>query len=128
MRKKTRNLQPWLDYFGMLQEYEKNGVLEIVKERDEVYVTQPALHAMSEGDDPVEQMNGGAIADTILRLRAYVRWMGQEGAESLAKPFVVNVVKDNPPHDVLYTVIVTRRRKWWALWSERDCFDVVKYD
>lgn len=43
MAKKKTNLQPWLDYFKMLRQYEAKGFLEIKPQEHEAYVTRAAL-------------------------------------------------------------------------------------
>ena len=43
MAKKRTNLQPWLDYFKMLQQYEQKGFLEIKPQEHEAYATRAAL-------------------------------------------------------------------------------------
>ncbi len=43
MTKKKTNLQPWLDYFKMLQRYEAKGFLEVKSQEHEAYITRAAL-------------------------------------------------------------------------------------
>lgn len=43
MTKKKTNLQPWLDYFKMLQRYEAKGFLEVKPQEHEAYITRAAL-------------------------------------------------------------------------------------
>jgi len=43
MAKKRTNLQPWLDYFKMLQRYEQEGFLQMNPKEHEAYVTRAAL-------------------------------------------------------------------------------------
>ena len=78
-KKKRSDLQSFLDYFSMLSEYLDKGYLQIDVAKHEVYVTQPAIHALSPGNDPAEQLRNGAIARTALRLRAWAAWMSGEG-------------------------------------------------
>jgi hypothetical protein len=126
MSKKRKNLQPWLDYFKMLVTYESNGLLEMQPAKHEAYVTRPALHAMTEGDDPWRQLT--SLPKTVRRLRAYAGWKSCEGKDYLKAPFAVHVVKDEKPHDLLYTVVLTPRRAWWKLWMTADRIDVIEYD
>lgn len=56
VKKKHSDLQPWLDYFYMLSLYVQRGFLQIDVDKHEVYVTQPAIHAMSDGNDPATQL------------------------------------------------------------------------
>lgn len=117
---------PWLDYFDMLNTYERNGYLELNAEKHEAYMTQPALHAMTEGDDPKMQM-GKDIWKTARRIRTYAGWKSQEGTAYADLPFAVNVVKHELPHDLLYTLLMERRRKWWSLWFKVECIEVIDY-
>ena len=121
-----RDLQPWLDYFKMLREYEQKGFLEVQTEKGEAYITQPALHAMSDGERPEKQLV--AIPQTAQRIRAYAAWKSQEGSDYLSKPFALHAVKDLHPHDLLYTILMIRRRKWWKLWRMTDCIEVIRYE
>lgn len=107
---KKTDLQPWLDYFEMLGANEKNGFLKIQEENHEAYVTCSALHAISEGTDPLEQLAGGAVADTLGRIRAYAGFKAQKGKAYLKENFALHVVKDDFPHDLIYTLLLSRRR------------------
>lgn len=124
--RKRKNLQPWLDYFEMLQTYESKGFLEVKPAEHEAYVTQPGLHAMSEGDDPRQQIYS-AIPKTVRRLRAYAGWRSQEGKSYMKQPFAVHVVKDMEPYDPLYSMVIETRRHWWRLWIPSDYIDVIDY-
>ena len=42
-KSKHQDLQPWLDYFKMLQQYEAKGFLEIKPQEHEAYITRAAL-------------------------------------------------------------------------------------
>lgn len=123
--KKNKDLQPWLDYFDLLHNYEQRGLLELQVDKHECYVTQPALHAMSEGDDPAEQLRSGAIADTLRRLRAYAAFCAQQGEQYLASNFALHIVKDEPPHDLLFTLLLTKKRNW--LRREKEHIEVISY-
>lgn len=123
----NNNLQPWLDYFTMLQQYERKGFLEVKPDNHEAYVTQPALFAMTDGDNPQEQMKG-AVSDTVRNIRAYAAYLSrQSGMEYYDEPFAVHVVRDTYPHDLLYTLLLTRRRVWWKLWMKADCMEIINY-
>lgn len=151
---KTTNLQPWLDYFEMLQQYERQGLLEVKPETHEAFITQPALHAMSEGDDPQQQLRDGSVENTVRRLRAYAACLSahKQGLSTynpdiyedpeapmpppipgkvlyayLKQVFAVHVVKPDAPHDLLYTILLDRRRRWWMPWKIADSFDVIRY-
>lgn len=42
-KNKHQDLQPWLDYFKMLQQYEAKGFLEVKPQEHEAYITRAAL-------------------------------------------------------------------------------------
>lgn len=144
MKTKYRNLQPWLDYFRMLQEYERNGYLEIGRHdkatdstvTNEAYVTRSALMTLTgvtpEPDDyPGENKTWWRmlkeIPKVMRRIRTYAGWRSQEGESFLGRPFALNVVKDDEPHDLFCTIVLTTKRRWWKLWMKTDCFDVIPY-
>lgn len=119
------DLRPWLDYFDLLRTYEQKGFLEMRADRREVYVTQSALHAMSEGDNPALQVR--ALLESCRRLQAYAGYRSQEGPEFQASPFAVHVVADETPHSLLYTVLLSRLRRWWWPWRKTGHIDVITY-
>lgn len=121
------DLQPWMDFFGMLRTYEEKGFLEVSPEKCEAYCTLPAVHALSEGDDPVRQIADGALLDTVRNIRMYAAWKSQEGEGFLSRPFALHVVGEDLPHDLLYTVLLTRHRPWWGLFGEKDKVHVFDY-
>ena len=121
------DIQPWLDYFFMLRTYEKKGFLEVYTEKHEAYVTLSSLHAMSDGHDPQQQLQSGAVADTARRIRTYAAWRGQQGVTFLRAPFVLHVVKDQESHDLAYTMLLTRRRRWWKPWRLSEHTEVLTY-
>lgn len=123
---KKKDLQPWLDYFSMLRSYEQRGYLEMVPGKGEAYITQPALHALSEGDDPVQQA-AWSLPATVRNLRTYAGWRSQEGPGYLKKTFAVHVVKEQSPHDLLYTVLLTTRRHWWWPFRKLETMETIKY-
>lgn len=124
--KKRKNLQPWCDYFKMLQEYVKHGYLEINTKEHEAYVTKPAIHAMTEGTDPQRQLR--AMPKTVRRIHAYAAWLSQQGKVYMKQPFAVHVVNDSVPHYRLYTIVVSTKRPWWRLWIPSGYIDVIDYD
>ena len=133
-RKKHKNLQPWLDYFTVLQEYEARGFLDVQKEKNEAYVTEPALHSLSgEGDISKKDRSlamlllARAVPRTARRIRAYAAWRSGKGDAYLAEPFALHVVGDEYPHNPKYTIIVTSRRRWWMPWTVADHVEVVEY-
>lgn len=144
MKAKVKNLQPWLDYFGMLQAYERNGYLEIGRHdratnstvSNEAYVTRAALMTLAgiKADDGIvtdsNEMEWRLLKETpkvMRRIRTYAGWRSQEGEAFLDRPFALHVVKEDEPHDLLYTIVLTVRRRWWKLWMKTECFDVIPY-
>lgn len=131
---KTVNLQPWLDYFEMLHNYELSGYLQMEPEKHEAYVTLSALHTLSGENDtqPATTEEGirriKAYAAVVRRLRTYAAFLSTQGKDYLTWPFAVHVIKDDPPHDPLFTIILEKRRHWWSLWFKVDSFEVIEYD
>ena len=133
MRK--RDLQPWLDYFGLLRTYEEKGFLEVKPDRHEAYVTQAALMTLLGIGDPVQTEDVGvqvrlvrASGEFLRRLRAYAAWRSTGGAGYLSWAFAMHIVKDDHPHDLMFTVVLSRRRTWRSLWMIHDTFDVISYN
>lgn len=129
------NLQPWLDYFGLLLTYEKNGFLEVKPDKHEAYVTHAALLTLLGIGEPVqvEVVDGQrrlvrASCEFLRRLRAYAAWKSTDGAGYLTWGFAMHIVKDDHPHDLMFTVVLSRRRTWRSLWMMRDTFDVISYN
>lgn len=130
------NLQPWLDYFGMLSSYERNRYLEILPDKGEAYITQAAFFTLTGYDDDADLIRNNTD-DAIRRLRtciallrhlrAYACWKSQKSIEYLKSPFAMNVVGDDRNNDPLFTVLLTRRRKWWVLWRKVDDIDIIVY-
>lgn len=128
------NLQPWLDYFKMLQHHEEKGFLQTEPEKNEAYVTEPALYMLAGVSFPTEK---GADIDILhilksvkrlaRRLRTYVGWKRQQGVEILSHPFALHVVKPEAPHDLLFTILLTSKRHWWTLWLRHDSIEIISY-
>jgi len=155
MAKKRTNLQPWLDYFKMLQQYEAKGFLEVKPQEHEAYITRAALLTLSptpalpEGE--VDAANGKALHDTLSRLRAYAayRWAPAVGQQHpadmndpaaplpaipeaeltayLSQPFAVHIVKEEYPHDLLLTLLLTQKRSWRTAWRTVDTIEAIDY-
>ena len=127
MSKKNNNLQPWLDYFDMLKAYEQKGYLQLEIDRHEAYVTQTALHAMTPGDDPQQQLQDGSITDTVRYMQNYAAFRSTQGKAYMEPPFAIHVVRDEPPHDPIYTLVITHRKSWRTLWQWQDNIEVINY-
>lgn len=125
--RKWKNLQPWLDYFKMLHTYEEKGLLETKPADMEAYITRPALFSLSGGGTDRLAIVSGALK-VLKRLRAYCGWKSQKGAGVLDVPFALHVVKETDPHDLLFTLVLVRRRVWWKLWMKADTVEVISYE
>lgn len=121
---KDTNLMPWLDYFDMLGTHVKLGYLQLDIPKHEAYVTQPAIHAMSEGSDPKKQNEDGSVIVTAGRIRYYAAWLSKLGKAYLQANFAVHVVKPDEPHDLIYTFVFTRKSRFFK-W--RDKVNVITY-
>jgi len=147
MTKKKTNLQPWLDYFKMLQRYETKGFLEIKPQEHEAYITRAALLTLAGID--AEDVQSAAVpqklpnlADTLRNIRAYAVWLeaalttpATETAaansslftlhSSLKTPFAVHIVKEDYPHDLLLTLLLQQKRTWYG--RTKDTIEVIDY-
>lgn len=150
---KRKSLQPWLDYFDMLYTYEQKGYLEVKPDKHEAYITRVALCTLSP-TPALPEGEGGAIdtrvLDTARRLRTYAAYLSavsvgakypaelsDEGVtappipaselkECMDHPFALHIVKEEPPHDVLCTLLLTRKRNWLGI--RRECVEVINYE
>ncbi len=118
---------PWLDYFRMLRTYEHEGYLEVQPKKREAYITLPAIHAMSEGDDIISQLQNGSIIETVNRIYAFAAWRSQEGAKYMERNFALHVVKPELPHDLICTLLITKRRQWWRPWKKTSRIETIMY-
>ena len=154
MAKKKTNLQPWLDYFKMLQQYEAKGFLEVKPHEHEAYITRAALLTLTGID--AENVQSAAIssqpealADTLSRLRAYAayRWapaVGQQHPVDIndpdaeipvipieeltayfSQPFAIHIVKEDYPHDLLLTLLLQQKRTWYG--RTKDTIEAIDY-
>ena len=147
MTKKRTNLQPWLDYFKMLQQYEQKGFLQMNPKEHEAYVTRAALLTLA-GIDAEEVQSAAissqpkALADTLRNIRAYAVWLeaalptpATETAaansslftlhSSLKTPFAVHIVKEDYPHDLLLTLLLQQKRAWYG--RRKETIEVIDY-
>ena len=123
-KKKHKDLQPWLDYFDMLRANVESGFLQMSVAKHEAFVTQPAIHAMSEGDDPEKQIEDGSVLQTAHRIFTYAAWLSGEADGYRHKPFAVHVVKPDEPHDMIYTILFTRVLRFFK-WKEK--VEIISY-
>ena len=122
--KKHKDLQPWLDYFDMLRANVESGFLQMSVAKHEAFVTQPCIHAMSEGDDPAKQIEDGSVLQTAHRIFTYAAWLSGEGDGYRHKPFAVHVVKPDELHDMIYTILFTRVLRFFK-WKEK--VEIINY-
>lgn len=135
IKKKHTNIQPFLEYFRVLQRYEQCGELEIRPDKHEAYIREAALYSLSPVSDDAlpdtvgakEQLLQG-VPDTVRRLRTYGAWYACEGEQYLTWPFAVHVVKDSYPHAPICTIIMTQTRQWWRPWRTLDKIETITYD
>ena len=128
---KRKSLQPWLDYFEMLHTYEQKGYLEVKPEKHEAYITRAALCTLSH--TPALPEGEGAAADTRVfdtarRLRTYAAYRSFSDADYDKYTFALHVVKEEAPHDLLYTLLLTRRRRWWWPWRKAEKVEIINYN
>ena len=123
-KKKHKDLQPWVDYFEMLRANVESGFLQMSVVKHEAFVTQPGIHAMSEGDDPEKQIEDGSVLQTAHRIFIYAAWLSGEGDGYRHKPFAVHVVKPDEPHDMIYTILFTRVLRFMR-WKEK--IEIINY-
>ena len=155
MTKKKTNLQPWLDYFKMLQQYEQKGFLEIKPQEHEAYITRAALLTLANIDavdiQPViSSLSDEKLIDLISILRAYAAYrsapaIGQQHPADmndpaaplpaipeaeltayLSQPFAVHIVKEDYPHDLLLTLLLQQKRSWYG--RMKDVIEVIDYN
>ena len=155
MTKKRTNLQPWLDYFKMLRQYEAKGFLEVKPAEHEAYVTRAALLTLSPTpalpEEEGDAANGKAIHDAVIRLRAYAAFrsapaVGQQHPVDIndpdaeipaipieeltayfSEPFATHIVKEEYPHDLLLTLLLQQKRSWRTAWRTVDTIEVIDY-
>lgn len=123
---KNKDLQPWLDYFEMLQTYERKGFLEVIPDKNEAYIVRSALYSLSGTGSTLDEL-ARSVPDTLRRIRAYAGWKGLQGDDYVLRPFALHVVKEEQPHDLLHTFLLSRRRMWWKLWRKSDKIEIIDY-
>lgn len=96
------NIQPMLDYFGMLDRYRQGGFLEISTKALEAYVTQAAIQVLNRSD--------ARAVEHIKSYTMYIKSIGNPDGAPSGKNFALHVVADEPPHELLYTIFVEERR------------------
>lgn len=137
---RIKNLQPWLDYFEMLQRYTEEGFLEVTAEKHEAYITRAALFTVAGYDEDPESLADRSLEAMVRRfksmvsamrnIRTYAAWLSREGNDYLKRPFVIHAVDDSAStnHEPRFTVVITPRRRWRTLWIRQDSIEVISYD
>lgn len=120
-----KDLQPWLDYFDMLTKYQRHGLLEVRPEKGEAYITQAAFHTLSGDTDKENTTSVQQQIQALQRIYVYTSWLNT--SDRLLPVFALHVVNNDEPHDLLYTIIVSRRRKWWHPWTLSNHYDFINY-
>lgn len=152
---KYKSLQPWLDYFDLLHTYEQKGYLEVKPDKHEAYITPAGLFSLSPTTQSLPGGEGFAadthILDVARRIRAYTAYLSavsvgakypaeisDEGVTAppipaselkvcMDHPFALHVVKDDSPHDLLCTLLLTHSRVWWRLWMKAERIEIINY-
>ena len=114
---KNKDLQPWLDYFAMLRTFELKGFLEVKPDRHEAFVTQAALLVLLGLDESElaesladQQRLTAAATDFLQRIRGYAGFKSLKGEVYLEANFALHIVKDDQPHDLLCTILLTKEK------------------
>lgn len=124
---RKKNLQPFLDYFKMLQTYEQQGYLETSPEKHEAYITMPAFMTLLQiTSSDIVQLQRIPL-DALYNIRAYAAWKSQTGTDYLSWNFALHIVGADAPHDIVITLLMTRKRKWYRLWRKTDCVETISY-
>ncbi len=155
-KNKHQDLQPWLDYFKMLQQYEAKGFLQMNPKEHEAYITRAALLTLANIDavdiQPVtSSLSDEKLIDLISILRAYAayRWapaVGQQHPVDIndpdaeipvipieeltayfSQPFAIHIVKEDYPHDLLLTLLLQQKRSWRTAWQTVETIEAIDY-
>lgn len=124
---KHRDLQPWIEYFGMLRSYEEKGFLEVIPEKHEAYITRAALCTLVSNSVSLDSL-ATQTPHVVKRIYAYAGWKCQQGGDYLSRPFALHVVKEEQPHDLLYTILLATKRRWYSPWHKSDRIEVITYE
>lgn len=128
-----KDLNPLIQYFKKLHAYECGGFLDVMKEKREAYITRAALLTLM-GVDETDIVGGFAdqqvpmtVISTILQLlRGYAGFLSQQGKKYLEGNFALHVVGDDPPHDLVLTLLLTTRKRRF-LPGMKETVEVIDY-
>lgn len=134
-KNKTQNLQPWLDWFDVLRVYCEKGFLEVLPEKGEAYVTEPAFYTLADIRTPddlkAEPGDMAKASDNLLeavrRVKVYCDYLATATQRGVGSTFALHVVEADAPHDLRYTVVMEKRRRWWWPWRKMEEFSFVYY-
>lgn len=153
------SVQPWLDYFAMLETYVDKGFLELAPAMNEAYITYPALFTLADTNGLVDDLKGTLrgkerkytnyqlwrnTREVVRRIQIYANYIkairtGLEQANEMKlsvssdkrifmeEAFAVHVVEHFAPHDLLLTILLTPRRRWWSFWKISTHYEIIKY-
>lgn len=124
---KQKNLQPWLDYFRMLQTYEQKGFLEVQADKHEAYITRAALLTLLGTDETTlaDQRMLTTITDFLLRIRGYAGFKSQKGEQYISANFALHMVSEDATHAPLCTILLSTKHN--RLGRESNHIDVISY-
>lgn len=123
-------MQPWMDYFAMLRTYEKKGYLDVRADKHEAYITQAALLTLAGADASQDQSWLWRVTGStgvVRNIRSYAAWKSLSGGDYMSWNFALHVVKDDQPHDLLCTILLSHRRRWYRLWLKTEAVEVIGY-
>lgn len=125
---KEKDLQPWYDFFDLLRNYVKKGLMEIKDDCQEAYITEAALYALSPENAQDESSMAKAALQTAWYISIYAGWLSMEGRSRAGKTFALHVVGNEAPHDIVCSILVTERRRWWNLWQRKQEYEIITYN
>lgn len=124
------NIQPWLDYFDMLRTYEEKELLNVLADKHEAYMTLPAFLSLCPSFSLHSSRFQRESLDLLRRIRAYAAWRSTVGTEYMTYHFALHLVKDEQPYDLLCTILLTPRRRWFSLrrlLGMKEKVDIITY-
>lgn len=152
---KKKDLQPFLNYFKMLETYIDKGFLEVIPDKREAYITRAAWMTLAEPGSPELAVQGvfgyimylsaaneglkdydatmrvdprGPASDGPVWLTSEIQKRARAVTEKLkGKSFAIHVVAEEYPHDLLNTILLSRRRAWWKPFGTAERIDVITY-
>ena len=147
----TNNIGPYIElFYDLYPSYVQSGYLEPHPEACEAYITDAALYTLVRSDDsePSPGAVSGPTAEYLMhgrisrrtytrmlvearRIRGYCDFLNtREGIKAEARQpgaFALHVVESKQNHDLLYTILLTRKRWWWWPWATLERANVITY-